>query len=593
MGPLNIFTKILKKDSPGQNYLSLVVTPDRVVACIWVLNFDQVEFLGFGQKSITDINSLRHQATIAIDTAAQNAKSDVTKIVFGLSNFYLEDNQPSREVSKIIKNLASDLELSPQAFIPLAAAINHLLKIEESATPHAVLIGVFNDFCEVHIIKNNKVIATYTSKEKITIDKIENLISRLKDEVENLPSRFIVYGIKDPGFTDKIIKADWKDLFIHEPKIMILDANQLAKSVAYAQAADILGHDPTLLEITKGHYPSPVKSKIEKINEFGFVEGEDILLTKQQEELERHETSDSAVKSLQPDLPKHVLAKQEKDKPDKEDYAVEVNQTPDTAPAQNYKETLGDIATGAWLSRVLAIFKKRPSVKKIAVAVAGLVIIGFLGSFIASRTLTSAQVIIKVNAKTLEKNFKADVVLRQTESSQIIGQEITTKMSGSQKAIATGTKKLGEKAGGEVTIFNITSTPKSFPKDTTIITKSGLKFVLDEEVEATSAGKPGQPSQTKTRVTASEAGPQYNIDTEQDFSFAQFDEYAYWAHNDTPFSGGSEKQVTVVARQDLDKLEKSLIDSLTEKAKADLKEKISGQKFSKKNSTKNKTKKPP
>lgn len=48
---------------------------------------------------------------------------------------------------------------------------------------------------------------------------------------------------------------------------------------------------------------------------------------------------------------------------------------------------------------------------------------------------------------------------------------------------------------------------------------------------------------------------------------------------DSAFTGGDEKQITVASQTDLTKLEKTLTDSLTQKAKADLESKSSGLKL--------------
>jgi len=582
MGPLTKLTKLFKKESlEAANRLSLTLTVDRVLACIWTFDQDQVKFLGYGQKRFANIDSLIHQTALAIDTAGEQAKSDISKTVFGLSHNWFEDGELSIESSKILKNLSQDLELDPQAFVSLPAAINHLLKIEESITPQVILVGIFADFCEVHLLKNNKITATYTVDSQPTIGKIIQLVGQLKSATEDLPSRIVIYGLDEKSpLKDEIAKADWKDLFIHEPKITVLDDEELAKAVAYTQAADILGYEPSLIAVSGAS-----KEIGKKVDEFGFIEGEDILKVVDSDLVPEEKTSKTPEETevvTGKDYAVDFTNQQSSDKSAVEE--TQLKQSIDDSTLANYgqKQTVSEeLITVGWLPKILGFFKKRSSSKKLAVFLIILLVLILIGAFIASQTLTKAEIVIKVNAKSQESNFDATVVTNSSydaSKSQIAGQEITGEAENSQKAVTTGNKKLGDKAKGEVTVFNWTTSPKTFPSQTTIISKNGLKFTLDSDIEVASRSA-STPGQTKVTTQAVDFGPNSNLDTGNDFTFQEFDELLYSARNDSSFTGGAERQVTVVSQDDLNKLEKSLTDTLNEKAKENLKSKTANLKL--------------
>src|SRR3972149_1196140 len=285
MGLLGIIGKPFKKETgASENYLSLSLTPDKILVCIWTFNLqNEVEILGYSHRAFTNTDNLIHQAAAAIDTAAEQAKSDVSQTVFGLSHYWFEDGEPSAATSKILKNLAQDLELDPQAFISLASGLNHLLKVKESTTPSALLVGILGDFCEIHLVKNDKVVKSQTVKSQPTVEKILQLAGRLKEEGEDLPSRIIIYGPDESSqIFKKLSQSDWHDLFVQEPRIDLVSDEDLAKSVAYAQAQDILGYEPTIISLATERQGK--KEKIdEHTDELGFVEGEDVLLEKAKE----------------------------------------------------------------------------------------------------------------------------------------------------------------------------------------------------------------------------------------------------------------------------------------------------------------------
>lgn len=587
MAIFNLFENFFNKGSSPQdtNYLSLTLTPDRVLATIWALSDENVEVLGFAQKPFTNIDSLIHQAAVAIDSAGEQAKGDVSDVVFGLSTYWFENGEISQETSKILKTLSSELELKPQAFVPLSLAINHLLKVEESVTPYAVLVGVMGDYCEVHLIKNNTVLNSKLAKSAVSIGKIIELIKQVKTE-DTLPARIIVYGIpKDSKLSEDILKADWKNLFIHEPKIDFLDSKALSKSVAYAQASDILGHDPSLRSVGPPKEDSTEKDNLgkeAKTNELGFVEDEDILKYKAKTE----EEIASAISKEEPELESKETSEKEK-----KEYALDFDQDNKSNVSQSgiedykvadkkQKGFVEEITTLGYLTKIQNIFKKRPPAKKIVVGLAILFVLIFAGFFVAGQTLTKAEVTIKVNAKPYEKDFDASVIASGTPNAakhQITGEEIVANASGSQKAVTTGTKKVGQKAKGAVIVRNWGTQDKSFPQNTELITNDGLKFTLDNDIRV--ASRSAGPGTTKVNSTADGIGQKYNLSTTSSLlTIVGFDSTFYDATIDTVFTGGDEKQVTVVSKEDTGKLEKSLLESLKEKTLTDLKSKISGKK---------------
>lgn len=542
MGLKDRFSKLLKRDQYQEsNYLSLVLTPDRVTALIWTFEGGQVRELGFGQKGTTSLDLILHQAAVAIDTAGEEAKVDFERTVFGLSSNWLEDSELSGKGAKILKKLAAELELAPQAFVPITAAINHFLKVEKFPAPQVIALGLFathlkQPFSEVSLIDKNKVAATITSDLPPSLEKIKEQIRELAP-AQQLPPRVIIYGIDGhANLAHQIENADWQDYFIQEPKFDFLTDRELARAVAYTQAADLLGHEPQAKELTP---PAPTQLMVpqKSPNELGFIEGEDIL---------------EAQKS-QP-------------------------QAPEQSEADQPKEQTAAIGAEGLVSKLLGaqIFYSPP--KKLALIVLGFLITAALGIFVAGQFLTKAEVTIKVAGQEHQDNFQATVKSADVDSaqSQIPGQITTAAALGNQKAVTTGNKKIGEKSRGEVAVLNWTTAIKKFPEGTAIISKNGFKFTLDSDVEVASRSA-STPGKNKVVATAAEVGESSNLSQGTEFTFVAFDEISYSAQAETNFTGGSERQVTVVTQEDAERLEKSLTETLTTRAREDLKNKSPGK----------------
>src|SRR3990167_8364029 len=352
------FSNLFKKNEDQKSFLALTILPDKILAAIWDFADEKIEVLGFGKKSFGHVNVLIHQAAVVIDKAGEEAKTDVSKAVFGLSHFYFSEGSPSKDALAILKKLAKDLELFPQAYVSCAAAVNHFLKIEEKVTPNVIVIGVFENFTEVHLLEGNNVAKSQVEKGEATVGRITQLVADLAEEGKDLPARIVVFGPDEKdSLLQKLSKADWKSIFVHEPKVDLMDLDELAKATAYAQAADILGHEPSFGEKSKAAIP------VETSKETG-EEIKDEQIVKEPEVAEADRGSDFVEG-------KDILMKTPLESPDKEEYAVPRQDIADISvskagpPAKSsVSKILDKVTTFSWLPNFFETFRKGPVLKK-------------------------------------------------------------------------------------------------------------------------------------------------------------------------------------------------------------------------------------
>lgn len=576
---INFFGKLLKKNTTKEiNYLSLTITSKKIIALIWVFENESIKVLGHAEKDFNNIDGLLHGAASAIDAAGKHATTDVSEVVYGLSGYWFENGKISKESANILKDMSEELDLNAQAFVPLSASINHYLKIRDRVNPHVILVGAVGEFLEVHLLKDNEVVMSKIEKGSPSAQKITHLLKQIKAQVAGeFPSKILVFGTGiHTKFKDELDRMDFKELFVQTPKIEAISNEELAISVAVSQGADFLGHDPFLPDFTP-HQEVIQDSSTSQIDKdvipqettgenLGFVEGADILET-EKEEVELQEP---------------IKATNQKE------YAVEVEKPPEESQAEHIhtspkelveheekdrpkKESIIDrLTTLTWLPS--GKFGKTPNFKKLLPLLVILVILFIVGSFVLSKSIVKADAKIKINAKPQEDQFEVSAVNNSSydaEKLRLGASEIKAAELGSQKATVSGKKKIGNFAKGEVTVFNWTTQKTNFKKDTVVITKSGIKFELDGDVEVASRSA-STPGEAKAPVAAADFGTSGNIEASQDFTFQEYDDLLYSARNNNAFSGGDEKEVTVVTKNDLSKLEKSLTDSLTQKAKTKL-----------------------
>lgn len=586
------------KRENSESYLSLVLSPDTITACVWHFQNNEVKISGTAKKHFSSQDMLTHEAAVAIDKAIETSSADVGKVVFGLSANWFDKEDLKTETARLLNNLSRDLDLSAQAFVSMATAVNHFLKIEENLTPNAVLVGIFNNYGEVHLVNNNKVVFSIFEKGKVETAQVVGLIEKLKEKNNQLPSRIVIYGSPQESFNSQFAKHNWQGLFMHEPKIELLNVDELSQAVAFAQAADVAGHElsitDSVVNLESSADEKPIepdqKSKIE--DSFGFAAGKDIL--EEELEVQESQSNDNQIQQeSSPDSPENSpgfdKSHQESENRNaqnvqKEEYAVELDAS-NVSPAQFTPEVSerpkSNRPRASLLKGFLPHFRFRPSRKSLIIIFIALLFLAVGGIFAAGQFLTSAQVIISVNAKSQEADFKAQVKVGSSDiaAGQIPAELISGKAEGNQKLVATGSKKSGTKAKGEVKILNWDKqASKTFTAGTQVITKDGLKFTLDTEIQVASRSAT-TPGENKASATAADIGPNYNINTGVDLTIVGFDEIFYSGVTQSAFTGGDEKQITVASQDDLNRLDKTLTETLKDKALSDLNANSQGRKI--------------
>ena len=151
------------------------------------------------------------------------------------------------------------------------------------------------------------------------------------------------------------------------------------------------------------------------------------------------------------------------------------------------------------------------------------------------------------------------------------------------EAKSTGTKTVGTQAKGRLKIVNRDTNPegKTFFKGTTVSPASGptnLKFTLDNTatVSAAPLGCTDNCPNSGVDVTAVAIGEESNLAAGIVFKVGSADVNLVFAKNDTNFTGGSSKKLTVVSGDDQKKAKDELMKKLETKAKEALEKENTG-----------------
>ena len=569
-----------EKKTDSEYFLTLTLRNERATAVVFEKTSGRVKVVGKGEKEFKrtieeeDEEDLLKALDVAISDAESSLPDNVEshKTIFGIKGNWVEEGKIKKEYLGKLKKISDSLDLKPMGFLVVTEAISHLLQKEEGAPVSAILCEVGKNALTVSLLKAGKILEEKTSEVHENKPFTVDALLKHFEAPEVLPSRIIIFGSNE-DLTQEFLGFTWsKSLpFLHPPQITSLPLDFDAQAVLFGAVSqmglsvvmDTL--DKTFKEgdsLAKALEEEKLKEPVEKVSEamssdyFGFKEGADI--SKEMPKAVPEVPAESPLTAVEDtaEIPEGI--KEEK-----------------TGRAE-LPEKAGFLLLGArqTLGKVFAYtktMKRKPALIGIG-AVILLVFLLFIYLFATSATLT-----LGVSAKESAKSEKITFTKGSTDVSnnEISGKFVTDTQDGKATIDTTGKKETGDKAKGTVTIFNSADSPRTFTEGTAITSSNNLEFTLDKSVTvASGSSDPINPKsgQANVTVTASKFGTSYNLPSGTKFTIGELSTVA--AKNDDAFSGGTTKNVSVVAKADIDKLTKQLTSDLEKKAREELSKQV-------------------
>lgn len=545
-------------------FWSLIIEPGWVQASIWYVDKEskKAEVIAVSPASHWESDEeLLAAADASLSSAVSELPEDVeepTKTVFGVSPSWVEEGQIKPDYLEKIRNLCGKLSLVPSGFVVLTEAIAYFIKAQEGAPISGVLVGVGAEAIDVSVFRLGNLVGTVSVARSVSIteDVVEGL-ARFKGQ--DIPSRFLIYDGKEGQLNEvknELTSFDWmagdKIKLLHIPKIEIIEPREKVLAVSLAGASEIgeasaVEFEPQAEKEEGGFKTEEIESNVEEVSEgaasFGF--------------------SDRDIK--------------EEFKTDQIDEPT-VNPAPslvNTSPILVNKSTeilnkAKVFAMGLW-EKIDNFDPKMPK-NSFVFGLVGLALILVLG-LVAWWVLPKATVTVYVSPKKVdaEETVFIDTKLSSTnfDKKTLSAKSVSTTVDGEKTASVTGTKTIGDRAKGSVTIYNA-SDAVSLSAGTKLTESTGLVVTLDNDVEV-EAGSASTPKTTNASVTASDIGAQYNLASGTTFSISGHDS-SIDAKNESALSGGSSTEITAVSESDRKDLLANLTTELTENGKDKLME---------------------
>ena len=448
-------------------------------------------------------------------------------IFFVYSSFIDPDTQQiERKYIDSMKKISRELELKPLGYIECQQAISSHVNSKEQSLLHALFVEVDKDSISTTMYKGERIVQRDRCNRTATLASDMLQLFQHIHEKTMLPSRLMFYS---PSAEEKEIETlrghHWPpELFIQTPRLEEVSIKILEQSAMQLFEMQLLEEKEMKKEEPA---PSPIlnatavvkpnsQRRWEQTNPMteppvdGFVIGKDVTQTTKK-------------KSFIPTFPNISLPK--------------------------FTVVLPSFISG--------LFKKKASIPNTTVQSKRIYLIPLFGIlcilialflllyFFHSATVTVFVPTIQLNKSLVIDSASGALEIQVSTSSAAITASVPT----------TGSRDIGEKAKGDVTLYN-----RSFSSQVittgAIVKSDGKSYVATKDVTVPAASEGSdfstQPGKITLSVTASAIGLDSNIDKGKRFIIGTFDETTLFGINDAALTGGTKKTLRTVSAKDLE-----------------------------------------
>lgn len=564
-------------------FLSLILRDDKINAFILEKDSEVIKIVNSQEETFSDsLDKTNFEELLdAADKVVSQAENEldlpkeVQRTIFGLKESWVKDGKMKPEHLQILKKLSDSLGLVPIGFLTISEAVVSFLQKEEGAPPSAIFIDVGKNIVTVSSVRAGKVIEVKTAEiHQTPVFTVDTLLKHF-EVVEILPAKVVLLN-EDEELVQEFISHQWsKSLpFLHLPQIISLQSDSIGKAYAIglanqtgAKVIDEFAAEPepqvieqkekVKIESEPAQEPAEkIESNVEYVSAsdfFGFT-NKDVAQTPPPK---------TEVENVEPAVFEEVPEEAAMSETQKQLLPAQILVV--LPKIKKFLFGLFERIKGLNLpSRIPARDRRL-----IYIALPLLLILFLIAYYLF---FLKANVKIFINPKVAQKS--QDIIFSTTASDfkkdTIKADFVQASEDGTGTVPATGKKETGDKAKGTVNVFNFSNNKVTLPAKSKLTSSNNLGFLTttDITIASRSADLPGK---TSANVEAEKFGTEYNLPSSTSFTSSNSD---ISAKNDNPFSGGTKKEIQVISKDDVAKVQEDLIKNLENKAKSDIKEKL-------------------
>lgn len=544
----------------GTNFWLVYIQEDLVTVALVNQSGSQYHTVALGPSINWDVNDEKTFITAvdeSLSSAALNAHitedQEPSKTAFVVPPFWVDDDgKISAPKIKFIKSLCKELQLDPSGFLSEDEAIVEEANQKDDFPASFILVHLdsYGFYLSLVYLGHIKERIRKKLDQPFNGQILESTILELNSQ-SALPPQIILFGTDAENHSQNIKDFPWvgkKDVetFLHFPEVKVYQQpdiiNIFAKIITAQIENSLVRTESTSSEEVENNEEEVVEAKESLLEEvdadgFGFSTETEIF-------------NEDVINNIE--LPKNEI--------------LSAPIVEDVTPPSKPKFSFSFIKN---IKLPKFNFKKPKANNLIWIGLIFISVVSFGILFLSKTTIT-----LFLTPYSFEK--KVPVTLLVDGSIDGLSKSIipvdkeSFDVKASSKTTTTGQKTVGEKAKGEIVVYNKSNKSQSIPNGSVLVDGSGKKFELTTSVSIASSSsnldegviKLGQ---TKTTIIATNIGSEYNLSGNTQLTFEKVSDSILIAKVVSALSGGSKEQIQAVSSQDKINVESQIDNDITKK----------------------------
>lgn len=177
-------------------FFALNIGSKELTSSIWGVTGKSLRIVNVARIPVKGDDDLVEAGNRALDQVLGNFPVEPTKILFGVPDSWLQDDNLKEAHASFLKHLTTELDVEPIAYVSTSHAISHFIQKQTGVPTTAILVEVA-DPLNITLVKGGKILGSRAVKRtnELPMD-IERALHSFT-EVEVLPSKIVLYGSGD------------------------------------------------------------------------------------------------------------------------------------------------------------------------------------------------------------------------------------------------------------------------------------------------------------------------------------------------------------------------------------------------------------
>ena len=130
------------KPSVVEHFFALNIGPTQIKACLWAVDGNRLIVNNICSADYKSVDDILNVADGLLDQALGDSILEPEKILFGVPDGWLVDDDLKPGYLKLLSSIVKSLELKPMAYVATSHALAHFLEKKEGAPATTIFLGI-------------------------------------------------------------------------------------------------------------------------------------------------------------------------------------------------------------------------------------------------------------------------------------------------------------------------------------------------------------------------------------------------------------------------------------------------------------------